>query len=131
MICHSVWSKGNKKWNKKSRSVFRNMTLKMVVMKRRVWFQISIKSVHSPGLDDVPGFVANRCIDLLVQLLTWLFNISLEETKFPELLKYARIVPIYNNNGDVFSQKIGEIVLCASDKLHTRRKHINKISAWF
>lgn len=54
-----------------------------------------LKSSKSVGTDKIPSFIIKGCSSVLVPALTYLFNFSLSSSVFPELWKYALIVPIF------------------------------------
>ena len=56
---------------------------------------ISSLKNSSPGFDGIPYFVANQCIDNLIEPLTYIINISFMEGVFPSELKLAKVVPIF------------------------------------
>ena len=49
----------------------------------------------SPGHDELPPIVANRCMDGFIEQITYLINESMTFGVFPSELKFARVVLIY------------------------------------
>ena len=56
---------------------------------------ISSLKNSSAGWDELPTFVANKCVDGFIEPLTYLINSSIKEGVFPNELKLARVVPIF------------------------------------
>ena len=54
----------------------------------------SIKN-SSPGWDDIPAFVAKKCMDYYIAPLTHIVNCSVKQGIFPSELKLARVVPLF------------------------------------
>lgn len=60
----------------------------------------NMSNKRSFGVDDIPPLLIKACSNELTPPLTKLINISLTEGKFPEKLKYAKIIPIYKKGGN-------------------------------
>ena len=56
---------------------------------------ISTLKNSSAGWDELPTFVAKKCISGYIEPLTYLINTSFTEGVFPKELKLARVVPIF------------------------------------
>ena len=56
---------------------------------------ISSLKNSSAGWDELPTFVAKKCVDCFIEPLTYLINTSFKEGIFPKELKLARVVPIF------------------------------------
>ena len=56
---------------------------------------ISTLKKSSAGWDELPTFVAKKCISGYIEPLTYLINTSFTEGVFPKELKLARVVPIF------------------------------------
>ena len=56
---------------------------------------ISTLKNSSAGWDELPTFVAKKCISGYIEPLTYLINTSFTEGIFPKELKLARVVPIF------------------------------------
>lgn len=62
-----------------------------------------IKSSSVPGPDGIPAIIYKRCNDALITPLCRIFNLSLQQKKFPELWKESFMFPVYKkgNKHDV------------------------------
>jgi hypothetical protein len=54
-----------------------------------------VKCSYSPGPDNVPACILTKCINPLVDVLSYLFNLSLRTSVFPELWKSSFIAPLF------------------------------------
>lgn len=55
----------------------------------------NLKNSNSVGVDGINTEVLKRCADLIAHPLAYLINLMLDRGVFPEILKLAKIVPIY------------------------------------
>ena len=53
------------------------------------------KNKQSAGIDEIPDYVVEKCIQFLKGPLANIYNASLEQGIFPDKLKLAKIIPIY------------------------------------
>ena len=62
-----------------------------------------LKNKLSAGIDDIPDYVVKRCIQVLKKPLANIYNASLESGIFPDQLKVAKVIPLYNkgNKNDI------------------------------
>lgn len=58
---------------------------------------LNLKSVCSVGWDSIPNYLLKENRQLLVPVLTYIFNRCLQEGTFPKVLKKSVIIPIYKN----------------------------------
>ena len=49
----------------------------------------------SAGWDDIPAYVTKRCIEVYIEPLTHVIDISFKEGVFPSELKFSKVVPIF------------------------------------
>ncbi|PNF29254.1 hypothetical protein B7P43_G10478, partial [Cryptotermes secundus] len=54
-----------------------------------------LKGKASAGVDEVPEFLLKACIQCIKKPLTFIFNESLNQGIFPDLLKIAKVRPVY------------------------------------
>jgi hypothetical protein len=54
-----------------------------------------IKGKASAGADENPDFIVKECIEFLKKPLNFIFNKSINQGVFPDLLKIAKIRPVY------------------------------------
>lgn len=54
----------------------------------------SLPERHSTGFDGIPIRLVRQCSDILAPLLAYMFNLSIFQGKFPNILKTAVIVPV-------------------------------------
>jgi hypothetical protein len=54
-----------------------------------------LKNKLASGVDDIPDLVIKKCIDVLKEPLTHIFNSSLEAGAFPELLKVTKVITFH------------------------------------
>nr|CAI5817739.1 unnamed protein product [Callosobruchus analis] len=59
-----------------------------------------LKSKASSGFDEIPSFIIKRSINVIVQPLVYLVNMSFAEGNFPDTLKVSKITPVFKK-GDV------------------------------
>ena len=52
----------------------------------------------SPGWDEIPTFIAKQCVHGVIKQLTLLINQSFSQGVFPDELKLAWVIPVYNAN---------------------------------
>ena len=55
----------------------------------------NLKGKSSSGFDEVPEFLVKRCTHYIKKPLTHVFNISLRFGIFPDLMKKAKIRPLF------------------------------------
>lgn len=60
----------------------------------------NLQSKSSKGYDEVDNFIIKNCSWFLVDVLKYLFNLSLESGVFPDVLKIAVVLPVHKK-GDV------------------------------
>lgn len=79
---------------------------------------VTLKSSTAPGPDRIPAIVLKNCTDVLAIPLCKIFNLSLQQKKFPELWKQSFMFPVYKNGDkrDVRNYR-GITLLCAGSKL--------------
>jgi hypothetical protein len=53
------------------------------------------KNKLSAAIDEIPDYVVKQCIKLLKKPLANIYNASLESGIFVDLLKIAKVVPLY------------------------------------
>jgi hypothetical protein len=51
----------------------------------------------SAGSDGIPMLVVKRCIIYIIRPLVYICNVSLQQGFFPDLMKAAKIKPLYKN----------------------------------
>ena len=56
----------------------------------------SLKLSKSPGYDEINSNVVKKCFSQLCEPLKHVFNLSIETRVFPDKLKIARVLPVYN-----------------------------------
>jgi hypothetical protein len=49
----------------------------------------------SAGADEIPDFIVKGCIEFIKKPLHFIFNESINQGVFPDLLKIAKIRPVY------------------------------------
>jgi hypothetical protein len=54
-----------------------------------------LKGKFSAGYDEIPEKLVKECIQFIKKPLTFIFNISLCSGTFPNLMKIAKVRPIY------------------------------------
>ena len=59
---------------------------------------LSLKSVAA-GWDNLPAYLGRQCINAYITPLTYMINQSMTEGVFPDLLKTARVIPLYKSSG--------------------------------
>nr|CAI5842554.1 unnamed protein product [Callosobruchus analis] len=59
-----------------------------------------LKSKASSSFDEIPSFIIKRSINVIVQPLVYLVNMSFAEGNFPDTLKVSKITPVFKK-GDV------------------------------
>ena len=57
---------------------------------------LSLKSAAA-GLDNFPAYLGMKCINAYITSLTYILNKSMTEGVFPDLLKTARVIPLYQS----------------------------------
>ena len=57
-----------------------------------------LKTNKSPGYDNISSNVANETSDIFFTVLNYIFNLSLQQGIFPEILKITKMPPIFKNN---------------------------------
>ena len=57
---------------------------------------LSLKSVAA-GWDNFPAYLGKKCINGYITPLTYILNQSMTEGVFPDLLKTARVIPLYKS----------------------------------
>ncbi len=75
-----------------------------------------IKNTCSAGIDQVPSFLIKDCSAAFLKPLCYLFNLSLNNSCFPNMWKIAKIVPVYKSGdiSDVRSYRPISILSCFS-----------------
>jgi hypothetical protein len=61
--------------------------------------KVPIKETFSVGYDEIPDKLVKECIQFIKKPLTFIFNISLCSGTFPNLMKIAKVRPIYKKGG--------------------------------
>lgn len=56
-----------------------------------------LKPNKSKGTDGIPNFIIKGCSNILIPVLTFIFNLSLLTGTYPMLWKEASIIPIFKN----------------------------------
>ena len=56
-----------------------------------------LKSNKPLGPSNIPAWALEDCLNIIAEPLTYSINAFLEEGRFPNHLKRARVVPIYKN----------------------------------
>ncbi len=54
----------------------------------------------SPGYDNIPPSLAKQCVDLYIEPLTHLVNMSVKQGAFPTELKVAHVIPIFKTGDE-------------------------------
>ena len=57
---------------------------------------LSLKSAAA-GCDNFPAYLGKQCINAYIMPLTYILNQSMTEGVFPDLLKTARVIPLYKS----------------------------------
>ncbi|XP_063902606.1 uncharacterized protein LOC135122335 [Zophobas morio] len=86
-----------------------------------------IKNTCSAGIDQVPSFLIKDCSAAFLKPLCYLFNLSLNNSCFPNMWKIAKIVPVYKSGdiSDVRSYRPISILSCFSKVYERRSTHTN------
>ena len=58
---------------------------------------LSLKTNESPGYDDINVNVVKKFFGEINELLSHLFNLSLENRIFPEKMKITKLIPLFKN----------------------------------
>ena len=61
---------------------------------------LSLKNNTSSGYDNMPAHLLIKCVDIISVPLAKIFNMSIEQGQYPDLLKRNNIIPIYKRKGD-------------------------------
>ena len=56
-----------------------------------------LKTIKSPGYDNINFNVVKKCFGEVNEPLRHLFNLSLENGFFPENMKIAQVIPLFKN----------------------------------
>ena len=83
----------------------------------------SLKINKSSGVDDVSFNIIKKCFGVLLELLIYLFQLSLEKGVFPDDLKIAKVTPIYKtgDNSDRSNYRPTSVLPCFSKILERLR----------
>ena len=57
---------------------------------------LSLKSAAA-GWDNFPAYLGKKCINAYITSLTYILNQSMTEGVFPNLIKTARVIPLYKS----------------------------------
>lgn len=57
-----------------------------------------LKNSFTSGHDDIPSFLLRDCASVFAYPLTYIFNLSLKTSKFPDIWKVARICPVFKKD---------------------------------
>ena len=57
---------------------------------------LSLKN-NAAGWDNIPAYLGKQCIDVYITPLTFILNQSMTEGVFPDILKTARVIPLYKS----------------------------------
>ena len=57
---------------------------------------LSLKS-NAAGWDNFPAYLGKQCIDVYITPLTFILNQSMTKGVFPDILKTARVIPLYKS----------------------------------
>ena len=66
----------------------------------------------SSGMDDIPSKIVKFTAYDILQVLSYIFNMSLELGKFIESFKIAKVVPIHKKGDRKNISTIGQLVCC-------------------
>lgn len=81
----------------KNNNIFR---LKPVSTEEILKFNQKIKNKHSSGDDEIPTNLIKLSVPVIVDVICYIINNSLNEGIFPEQLKLSLIKPLYKNKGN-------------------------------
>lgn len=63
-----------------------------------VYYQLThLKQTNTCGLDNIDGKILKLCAPIITDTLTYLYNICIDKSHFPEILKQAKIIPLYKS----------------------------------
>ena len=57
-------------------------------------FITDMKNKKSMGPDDIPAFLLKLALPFIVEPLTYIYNLCIDQNTFPEMLKVAKVIPI-------------------------------------
>ena len=57
-------------------------------------FITNMKNKKSMGPDDIPAFLLKLALPFIVEPLTYIYNLCIDQNTFPEMLKVAKVIPI-------------------------------------
>ena len=60
-------------------------------------FLMKLKQTNTHGLDELDGKILKLSAPIISETLTYLYNLCIEKTHFPSLLKQAKIIPVYKS----------------------------------
>ena len=61
---------------------------------------ISAITNSASGYDELPASILKQCINIYIEPLTHLINMSIYQGTFPESLKIARVIPIFKGENE-------------------------------
>lgn len=92
---------------------------------------MNLPNKFSTGLDGIPTFIVKGCLDLLLPVLEYIFNLSFRSKTFPDLWKKSLVVPVYKSGASCNVKNYRPIsLLCVLAKVFDRVVH-QKLQLWF
>ena len=82
---------------------------------------LSLKSAAA-GCDNFPAYLGKQCINAYLTPLTYILNQSMTEGVFPDLLKTARVIPLYKSG-----EKKKKIIIDQYQFCHSSLKSLKKL----
>ena len=73
---------------------------------------ISNMNNSADGYDELPSSIMKQCVETYVKQLTFLINMSITQGTFPNELKIARVIPLYNYNFFIHAYKYIACKMC-------------------
>ena len=98
-------------YNYLSKSIGNSIFLKPTTPKEIKDVISTLKPKLSSGVDNIPMKIIKHIPDTIVELLAWIFNMSIEQGQYPTRFKTAKVTPIFKKGNRKFANNYRPISL--------------------
>ena len=98
-------------YNYLNKSVGNSIFLKPTTPKEIKDVISTLKPKLSSGVDNIPMKIIKHIPDTIVELLAWIFNMSIEQGQYPTRFKTAKVTPIFKKGNRKFANNYRPISL--------------------
>ena len=108
-----------------SKNIRSESTIPYVTVYEVHFYLTHLKQTRTRGLDGLDGKILKLCASIISDSLTYLYNLCIDKSYFPDMLKQAKIIPLHKS-GDKLDTSNYRPISILSNLSKPLEKHIHK-----